>query len=244
MNTYEIQNLDKIMTLGVERQYAYKLRDMPDAEKPREKLLAHGPGLLSISELVAILLNTGTVKEDVLSMASRIVREYGEKSFASFDNPQKIADDLGLPLGKACVIVASSELGRRFFKKSGGRQLAVRSAKDVSSYAKDMHDLPKEYLRGIYLNSHHRVIHDEVLSMGTIDANIIHPREVFRPAIEYGAAAVILVHNHPSGFATPSQADIDITRQIVEAGKVIGIALVDHVIVSKGKFSSVPVNYE
>lgn len=227
-----------------ERQYVYKLRDLPEADKPREKLIAHGPAMLSLVELVAIILNTGTVKEDVMTMASRMIREYGEKSFASFDDPKKISDDLGIPMGKACQIVASSELGRRFFKRPGGRSVSVRNAKDVSAYVADMHGLPKEYLRGIYLNGHHRVIHDEVLSMGTIDANIVHPREVFKPAIEYGAAAIILVHNHPSGVITPSAADVEITQQIVEAGKIIGISVIDHVVVGKGKYASVPAVYE
>jgi DNA repair protein RadC len=244
MNTYSIQNLDKMMVADVGRQYIYKLRDMPEADKPREKLIANGPKLLSLPELVAVLLNTGTVKEDVLAMATRIVREYGEKSFASFEDPKKISEDLDIPLGKACQIVAASELGRRFFKKPGGRNISIRNAKDVSSYVRDMHDLPKECLRGIYLNNHHQVIHDEVLSMGTTDANLAHPREVFKPAIEYGASAVILVHNHPSGVITPSTADIEITKQLVEAGRVIGINLVDHVIVGRGKFTSVSVNYE
>jgi len=229
---------------GTERQYIYKLRDLPEAEKPREKLIAQGAGILSLIELVAVILNTGTVKEDVMTMASRIIREYGEKSFSSFNDPKKISDELGIPLGKACQIVASSELGRRFFKRPGGRNISIRNAKDVSAYVKDMHDLPKEYLRGIYVNGHHRVIHNEVLSMGTVDANIIHPREVFKPAIEYGAAAVILVHNHPSGVVTPSNADLEITQQIVAAGKIIGISVIDHVVVGGGKYASVPAVYE
>ncbi len=86
-----------------------------------------------------------------------------------------------------------------------------------------MHDLPKEHLRGIYLNSHYKVIHDEVISIGTIDANIVHPREVFRPALEYAVAAVILVHNHPSGTLEPSDADIAVTRQLIDSGKLLGI---------------------
>lgn len=244
MNTYQIKNQDSILTVEGSRQYIYKLRDMPEADKPREKLIAHGPGMLSIVELLAIILNTGTVKEDVLMMASRVIREYGEKSFASFDDALKISEELNIPIGKACQIVASSELGRRFFKKTGGRNVCVRNAKDVSAYVRDMHDLPKEYLRGIYVNNHHQVVHDEVLSMGTIDANIIHPREVFKPAVEYGASAVILVHNHPSGIVTPSAADIHVTKQLIDAGKIMGISLVDHVIVGKGKFTSVPVIYE
>lgn len=244
---YIIKNMDKVMDSSsdqAERQYVYRLRDLPEAEKPREKLIARGASSLSIAELVAVLLNTGTVKEDVLTMASRIIREYGEKSFASFDNPQRLADELSVPIVKACQIVASSELGRRFYKRPGGRNVSVRNAKDVSNYVRDMHDLPKEYLRGIYVNNYHRVVHDEVLSMGTLDANLIHPREVFKPAIEYGASAVILVHNHPSGVVTASSADIEITNQIAEAGKIIGIALIDHVVVGKGKYASVPAIYQ
>ncbi len=245
MNTYAIPNLDKMMTLDTaDRQYIYKLRDMAEADKPREKMLSSGPAVLSIVELVAVILNSGTVKEDVLSMASRVIREYGEKSFASFDDPKKISDELDIPIVKACQIVASSELGRRFYKKVGGRNVSVRNAKDVSAYVRDMHDLPKEYLRGIYLNNHHKVVHDEVLSMGTLDANLIHPREVFKPAVEYGASAVILVHNHPSGVVTPSSSDIEITKQLIDAGKIMGISLVDHVIVGKGKYATVPVVYE
>lgn len=227
-----------------ERQYVYRLRDLPEADKPREKMLSHGPSTLSIVELVAIILNSGTVKEDVLSMSSRIIREYGEKSFASLDSPKKMSEELDVPIVKACQIVASSELGRRFYRKAGGRNVSVRNAKDVSAYVRDMHELSKEHLRGIYLNNHHKVVHDEVLSMGTIDANLIHPREVFKPAIEYGASAVILVHNHPSGVVTPSASDVEITRQLIDAGKIMGISLVDHVIVGKGKYASVPVPYE
>lgn len=242
--TYQIRNTDRLLVADGERQYVYRLRDLPEADKPREKLLQHGPEVLSIVELVAVILNTGTVKEDVLTMASRIIREYGEKSFSSFADPRRVSLDIDIPLGKACQLVASSELGRRFYKKPGGRNVSVRNAKDVSAYVRDMHELPKEYLRGIYVNNHHQVVHDEVLSMGTLDANIVHPREVFKPAVEYGAAAVILVHNHPSGIVTPSSADIEITKQLVAAGRIMGISLIDHVIVGKGKYASVTAIYE
>jgi len=108
---------------------------------------------------------------------------------------------------------------------------------------KDMRELPKENLRGIYLNAHHKVIHDEIISIGTVDSNIIHPREVFKPALEYSAVAVILVHNHPSGEINPSQADRDITEQLIKVGKILGIDLLDHVIVTKDNFFSIPVQY-
>jgi DNA repair protein RadC len=103
--------------------------------------------------------------------------------------------------------------------------------------------LTKEHLRGIYLNNHYHLVHDEVISIGTLDANIIHPREVFKPAIEHSASALILVHNHPSGIATPSEADVLVTKQLIEAGKLLGILLLDHIIVTKDKFISIPVDY-
>lgn len=243
-NTYPLQSFEKTTAPLGERQYVYKLRDLPESEKPREKLMAQGSGALTITELVAVVLNAGTTKEDVLSMSGRIIREYGERSFASVGDPRALSETLGIPIVKACQIVAASELGRRFYRRGGGRSVKVRNAKDVSSYVRDMHEISKECLRGIYMNNHHQIIHDEVLSIGTVDANIIHPREVWKPAIEYGASAVILVHNHPSGVVTPSGPDIEITKQLVEAGKVLGIPLLDHVIVGAGKHASIPANYE
>ena len=106
-----------------------------------------------------------------------------------------------------------------------------------------MQSLPKEHLRGIYLNSHHKIIHDEVISIGTVNSNLIHPREVFKPAIQYGAAAIILAHNHPSGILEPSQADIDITKQLIAVGKIVGINLLDHIIIGKDSFMSIDVDY-
>jgi DNA repair protein RadC len=106
-----------------------------------------------------------------------------------------------------------------------------------------MRDLPKEHLRGLYLDSHYQLIHDELISIGTLTSNIVHPREVFRPALEYSAAALILAHNHPSGIAKPSEADLAITAQIIEAGKVLGIGLLDHVIIAKNKYQSVQGEY-
>ena len=107
-----------------------------------------------------------------------------------------------------------------------------------------MGDLSKEHLRGVYLNSHYRVIHDEVISVGSLTANIVHPREVFRPAIEHAAAAFIIAHNHPSGNIKPTISDIEITDQLIKSGKILGIELLDHVIIGKNKYFSIPANYE
>lgn len=239
---YSVKDHELILD-NQDKQYVLKLRDLPVEEKPREKLFRYGPAVLGTQELLAIILNTGTKKEEVLSMTHRILKDYGEKGVVSEKNPQKIAQDLDIPLTKACQIVACFELGQRFFKANNGNQKVIRTAKQAYDYLSDMRNLPKEHLRGLYLNNYYRVIHDEVISIGSLTANIIHPREVFKPALEYLASAVILAHNHPSGVVTPSDTDIKITNQLIEAGKILGVDLLDHIIITKNKFMSVPSNY-
>lgn len=225
------------------KSYILKFKELPEDERPRERMLKFGPGALTLAELLAIVLGTGTVKEDVLEMSARILKEYGEQAVIGRTNAKELADSLNVPIGKAMQIVATGEIGRRFYDKKAHTLPVIRTAQDVHSYVKDMYNLPKEHLRGIYLNTHHRIIHDEVISIGTLNSNLVHPREVFKPGIEYGAAGIILVHNHPSGEVTPSSADIEITRQLVEVGKVVGINIIDHVIVTAEKFVSINVEY-
>jgi DNA repair protein RadC len=151
---------------------------------------------------------------------------------------------LGIPLCKACQLVACFELGRRLFRNADGRKpVTIRTASQVYDYLRDMRDLPKEHLRGLYLDSHYQLIHDELISIGTLTSNLVHPREVFRPALEFSAAALILAHNHPSGVPRASEADLLITRQIIEAGRVLGIGLLDHVIIARTKYASVEAEY-
>jgi DNA repair protein RadC len=241
---YQIQDNALVATNGESvREYVLKIHDLRDEDKPRQKLMTIGPASLKTSELLAIVLNTGTKKEGVLEMSERLIKEYGENSILTITDPQKLAQDFTIPLGKACLIVACGELGRRYFKKKEGSRATLRVAKDVFEYVKDMRELTREHLRGIYLDSHNRVIHDEMISIGTINTNLIHPREVFRAAIEYNAAAVILVHNHPSGVVTPSASDIAITKQLIEAGKIMGINLLDHIIVTRDSYGSIEANY-
>lgn len=247
MNTiYSLKNNDLILDESLVKnvkQYVLKIRDLPQELQPRQKILSQGPTALSMVELLAVILNVGTTKEGVLEMASRIMREYGERSIVSETDVQKLSSELNIPYTKACQIIACGEIGRRVYQKSETGFKTIRTAKDVFEYVQDMRHLPKEHLRGIYLNTHHRVIHDEVISIGTINSNIIHPREVFRPAIEYNAAAVILAHNHPSNNVNPSTEDIEITKQLIEAGKMIGISLLDHVIITRDEFISIEAKY-
>lgn len=241
-NIYTLNDNDIIIN-DQGKKYVLKIRDLPAEEKPREKLVKYGPDALALHELLAIILNTGTKKEEVLAMSRRLLKEYGEKAIVSQTNPKKIVEELDVPFTKACQIVACFELGRRFFKTGNGRPVVIRTAKQAYEYLKDMRDLPKEHLRGLYLNNHYRLIHDEVISIGSLTSNIIHPREVFKPALEYSASAIILAHNHPSGVVKPSKADIEITNQLIEAGKILGVDLLDHVIITKNKFASISANY-
>ncbi len=242
MQTYAIRDQAMILDRPM-REYILTIKDLPPEGKPREKMIAQGPESLTIRELLAVVLNTGTIKEDVIEMASRIIRDYGEKSILAEKNATKLSTDMDIPLGKACTIVAVGEIGRRFYDKSESGFTTIRSAQDAYDHLQDMRNLPKEHLRGLYLNSHNRILRDEVISIGTVNSNMIHPREVFRPAIECNAAAVVLAHNHPSGEATPSHEDIEVTKQLVQAGKILGIAVLDHVIITKNAFTSVSANY-
>lgn len=226
------------------RRYTLRIRDLPPEEKPREKLIIEGPEALSPSELLAVILNTGTTKEDLLSMTARVMKEYGEKSVLNARNPKTLSEHADIPLGKATQIVAAGELGRRFFARNGASAPIIRTAQDVFEQVQDMRHLAKEHLRGLYVNAHYKVIHDETISIGTVDANLIHPREVFKPALEYAAAGVVLVHNHPSGSTEPSEADRVITEQIIAAGRLLNIPLIDHVIVTSDSFASISASYE
>ena len=226
-----------------EREYILKVKDLPLDKQPREKLIKYGPENLSLSELLAIILNTGSKNESIMEISNRIIREYGEKSILAERNAVKMSEELNIPIIKSCQIIACGELGRRFYNKNENGFTLIRTAKDVYEYLQDMHNLPKEHLRGLYLNSHNRIIHDEVISIGTINSNIVHPREVFRPAIEHNSVAIVLAHNHPSNIATPSTQDIEITRQLIHAGKILGINILDHVIITKSTYVSISSNY-
>jgi DNA repair protein RadC len=234
---YSLADSDIVIGEG-NAQYVLRVRDMASDEKPREKMLLIGPHNLTHVELMAILLGVGTKKEEVMAMADRILREYGQQAIVNEKNPQRLADSLQIPLAKACQIVASFELGRRSYQRKAGKPAFVRSAAQAYEHLKSMGDLQKEQLRGLYLNSRYQVIHEEVISVGSLTANIVHPREVFQPALEYSAVAVLVAHNHPSGNPEPSEDDIQATNQLVAAGKVLGIDLLDHLIITKTGYVS------
>jgi len=241
-SAYSLHDNDIVMQESSAGSYVLRFRDLPDQQKPREKLLQFGPDTLSVAELVAIVFNVGVPKEDVLAMAERVVKEYGEKAIIHETNPMSLVEALDIPIVKACQLIACFELGRRYFAKSAGRPVYIRQSKQAFDHLKHMGSLRKEQLRGLYLNSRYQVIHDEIISIGSLTANIVHPREVFQPAIEHGAIAVIIAHNHPSGRLQPTLADSQLTEQLVSAGKLLGIDIVDHLIITEGRYVSLLTN--
>lgn len=238
--TYQLLDHDVLMVDENPRnQYVLRVKDLSDDQKPRERMLQVGPRHLSLAELIAVLWGFGTKKEELLTMAQRLTKEYGEKALLSEANPQKLADALEIPLAKACQVVAGFELGRRYYANQAGKPVFVRNAQQAHQYLRGMGYGKKEQLRGLYLNSRYQVIHDEVISVGTLTSNIVHPREVFQPAIEHGAIAIIIGHNHPSGTLEPTSADIVVTEQLLQAGKVLGIDILDHLVLAENKYASV-----
>ncbi len=235
---YRLQK--NINQIGHGRAYEIKrIRDMAEGEKPREKMIKNGVGALSLAELLAVVLGVGTKREEVFSMSSRLLREYGEKAIAAQKDPIAIVKELKMPEAKACQIVACFELGRRLFQKKPGGLITIRNATQAFAYLKDMGALKKEQFRGLYLNNHYQLIHDEIISIGTIDASLVQAREVFRPALEYGASAIIIAHNHPSGVLKSSREDAEITSNLLAAGNILDIEILDHLIIGNNKYISI-----
>ena len=217
----------------------YKIKELPADQQPREKLINLGPQDLSLEELLAIILSTGYKNENVLELSRRILQDYGSKAITGYSRVSDLMVDFSIPKVKACQVLACFEIGRRIFSDKNVEMPIVRSPQDVWEFVSDMHNLRKEYLRGLYLNIKNQIIHDEVISIGTIDQSIAHPRDIFAPAIKYHAAAIIIVHNHPSGDSSPSQADIELTHKIKDIGNLLSISVLDHIIVTKSGYQSI-----
>lgn len=217
--------------------YKTGMKDLPDEMRPREKLTRYGPDQLSDAELLAIILNTGFKGQGVLELAGRILRDYGSKGIAAERDVNRLRELLGIPAVKACQIVACFELGRRFYGGLPGRE-AIKGPDDAYRYVAEMGRLKREEFRALYLDVRHRIVHEEVISVGSLTGSLVHPREVYKPAVTHAAAAVLVAHNHPSGDTSPSQEDIALTRQLADAGKILGIELVDHLVVGNAGFVS------
>ena len=219
--------------------YHTRIKDWPESERPREKLLKRGVDALSDAELLAILIGSGTGKVTAVDLAKRLLVEHKslrELAGMSVADLQKFK---GIGSARAVSIISAFELGRRLHTREDEKLGAVKSPDDVAGrYIPKLRDLKKEIFYVLLLNSANVIIKEVELTRGTLNASLVHPREVFKAAIDGLAASIILVHNHPSGNRTPSSEDIALTKQIVEAGKVVGIPVHDHIIVAGGSYTS------
>ena len=218
--------------------YKLRFRDLPAEFKPREKMVMNGPESLKNHELLAVLLGSGTTRENVIELSKRLIKEYGSRAIAQERSVRRLKETLGIGTKKACQIVAAFELGRRFFEEPRKKTPVILAAEDAYEYLKEMAKFTREHFRGLYLNTRGRVIRDEIISIGSLNMSVVHPREVFLPAVEFSAAAVILAHNHPSGDPTPSDEDLVITQQMVDAGRVMNIEVFDHIIIGDESYVS------
>lgn len=212
-----------------------KIKDIPKIERPREKLEKYGPGKLSNSELLAILLRTGTKGMNVVELARKILDKFPKNSLSNA-NFKELKNTFGLGKTKTCEIVACFELGRRLLKDKPHKLLLNPS--DVHREMKDYRNHKQEHFVVFFLDSRSGEIENRVVSVGTLNASLVHPREVFEPAINCSAAQIIIAHNHPSGDTEPSEDDLAVTMRLAEAGKLLGIEVIDHVIVTKDDFAS------
>lgn len=212
-----------------------KIKDLPKIERPREKLEKYGPEKLSNSELLAILLRTGAKGVNVVELSNKILKNFSGAGLAKA-RVAELKKTFGLGAAKACEISACFELGRRLLQNK--QSALLLSPKDVWEALRDLRDHKKEHFVVFFLDARNQEIKREVISVGTLNANLVHPREVFEPAIQHSAAQIIIAHNHPSGDPEPSAEDIALTKRLAEAGKLLGMDVLDHVIVAKDSFAS------
>ncbi len=210
------------------------VKHWPEDERPRERLIAHGPAALSDAQLLAVLIKSGTQERTALDLGRDLLDRFGSLAGIEQAGIAEICTVPGIGPAKAAEIKAAIELGRRHQRPSlAGASFC--SSNDVASYYRPrMKDAKQETFRCALLDAKNKILRDEVVSIGTLTASLVHPRDTFKAAIRESAAAVIFVHNHPSGDTRPSQEDILLTRRLVQAGEVLGIQVLDHIIVGDG----------
>jgi len=214
-----------------------KIKDLPKSDRPREKLVAKGAENLKDSELLAILLRTGKAGKNVIEIASQILSKHSKKRLLQMTY-QDLVKIGGIDSAKATTLLAAFELSKRALEVNDTNLPTINNAKDAVAQLADLRDLKKEHLVALYINARNKLIHRDLVSVGTLNANLVHPREVFEPAIARASAQVIVAHNHPSGDPEPSEDDLIITKKLVDGGKLLDIELIDHIIITKTGYLS------
>ncbi|MBI4307428.1 MAG: DNA repair protein RadC [Chloroflexi bacterium] len=219
--------------------YTLRIRDLPASERPRERLRDAGPNALSNAELLAILLRTGTASESALALASRLLARHDGLAGLARTTFRELCAEHGLGEAKAAQVQAGLELGRRLLALHPEERAIVRNPADAANLLRaEMGLLEQEHLRVVLLNTKNRVLGVSEVYKGNVNSSVVRTSEIFRDAIRENCPAVIVVHNHPSGDPTPSPEDVQMTRRIVEAGKLLDIEVLDHLIIAGNTFIS------
>jgi len=221
--------------------YPQTIKNWPEDERPRERLIRFGPGNLSDAQVLAILLGTGdsATGKSALDLARAVLQKFD--GFQGLDSAgiSEICSIKGIGKAKAAQMKAALELGKRLFSGRGRTGEKFNKSKDVADYYYPrLAGVKKEIFKAVLLDSKNRIIKDVIVSEGSLNASVVHPREVFSPAIKESAAGIIFVHNHPSGDPSPSQEDKTLTRRLVETGEVVGIKVLDHLVLGDGEYFS------
>jgi len=215
------------------------IKDVPLEDRPRERLLQFGSSHLSNRELLAILLGSGTRTESVMSLSNRVLLHFDGLKLLNEATIEELTAIKGIGNAKGVLILAALELGRRLNQYRPQEKYFIRSPEDGADYVmEEMRQLKQEHFVVLFLDTKNQIIHRQTIFIGSLNASIVHPREVFREAVRRSAASIICIHNHPSGDPAPSQEDIQVTRRLVEAGKMMGIELLDHLIIGDRRFVS------
>jgi DNA repair protein RadC len=214
---------------------SFTIHDLPKSERPRERLQKFGAEALSSQELLALILGRGIRGESVMVTAQRLLSAFGNVKNISQASLEELSAIKGMGTAKASQLKAAFELARRK-EEDTGEQISVKSHQDVIKLVRQkLKDKKKEHFLILCLDTRNNLIKISNISTGTLDANLVHPREVFKEAIQSLSSSIILVHNHPSGNPEPSDADIDITKRILETGKAVGIDILDHIIIANNR---------
>jgi DNA repair protein RadC len=223
----------------VSKDSSFTVRDLPRQERPRERLQKFGPEALSAQELLALIIGRGIPRKSVMSIAQELLAKFGNVKAISQASIEELSQIKGIGLAKAAQIKACFELGRREELEPELKNFDIKDPEAVvKAIRASIKDKAKEHFKLILLNPRNKIIGISTISVGTLNASLVHPREVFKDAIMHSAASVVLAHNHPSGDPEPSEDDITITKRLIEAGKILGIEVMDHIIIAKNGFFS------
>lgn len=212
---------------------------LPNADRPRERLYHVGARELSLQELIAIVIGGGSKGAGALILALRLLNKFGDLLYLGRAGVDELRSVPGIGFARACQLAAAFELGKRFARQTHTGGSAVKNPKDIARiFMDEMKHYDREHFKAAFLNTKNQILRTVTVSIGSLNASIVHPREILKPAISASAASIILVHNHPTGDPAPSREDVEFTRRFAKCGELIGIELLDHVIIGADRYQS------